>query len=68
MNVFSTLKPSSDGFSATTLNAFGVRAKHVDGLIRMVIHTIRDSIPTLLSVTNQDDLFRLRKLGKPIFV
>ena len=68
MNVFSSLPPSSDGFPSTTFNAFGVRAVNVDGLMRMVIHAIRDSMNTLELVTNQDDLFRLWKIGEPIFV
>ena len=68
MDVFSSLPPSSDGFHITSYNAFGVKAVHVDGLMRMIILTIRDSMTTLELATNQDDLFRLRKIGKPLFV
>ena len=68
MNVFSSLPPSSDGFPITSYNAFGVEAVHVDGLMRMIILTIRDSMTTLELATNQDDLFRLRKIGEPLFV
>ena len=63
---FSSLPPSSDGFPITSYNGFGVEAVHVNGLMQMIILTIRDSMTTLELQTNPDDLFRLQKLGEPI--